>query len=680
MKKITYIIIACASVFMASCQKDEILVPSTGTDHLVFTAGISLTDTRTSLSIDGNYAKVKWEAGDVISITDGASHTAVYKLTSGAGTTVGSFEFESGTKLTAGSTYSAVYGTAPSTSVAQTYSEFASVPLYMEAPSTSSSSELYFGVKCGVMKLNLTDATHNVSKIVVSDGTNEFKLNCTEPQAISTAKDFYIALPAGTYTNITVYAGNEYAEKTTNLVVADNHVVPAKSENLEFVEMTYGVSAPFTVNASGDKIVFSLGNLQYQASTGAWRFAENQWDYIGNAPGNNVSSVSARSTQSDWIDLFGWGTSGYGTTRPYDPSTYYTADANIAGTNYDWGVYNAISNGGQQTGMWRTFSRAEWQYLVGTRTVNGGTGNNHCYKICTLNSILGLMLFPDGFTGTTNASSYDEIPEGCVFLPASGKKRDNTFNGVGSEGYYWSSTRNNASGAFDPDFSSSILNDTYGPKSDARSVRLVMDYTETPVAPAAPHDYVVIAGLKWATCNIGASSPTDFGYYFSWGNTVGHVLNGKNGGYFFDDNDYVFSSENYRNSPGYTITGNIPIESDAARVNWGGNWRMPTQAECEALIDSCNIEQVRDGADKLVGMRYIVIGDPSRQLYFPAAGTYDENDPDHSYPNRCYVWTSTWSGTYGVRFHTDNVGGGSASTYGINSSMGSPIRPVQDLN
>ena len=63
----------------------------------------------------------------------------------------------------------------------------------------------------------------------------------------------------------------------------------------------------FTINASGEKVVFSQGNLQYQASTNTWRFAENQYDYIGNAAGN----TSPSSSQTAWIDYFNWGTSGY---------------------------------------------------------------------------------------------------------------------------------------------------------------------------------------------------------------------------------------------------------------------------------------------------------------------------------------------------------------------------------
>ena len=106
-------------------------------------------------------------------------------------------------------------------------------------------------------------------------------------------------------------------------------LLPTNIVNNTFVTIgtetyTYGVSVPvlginnyinsgitidnhpeFSVSNS-TKVMFSKGNLQYQASPATWRFAENQWDYVGNNDNNN--SMSA--TSGNWIDLFGWGTWG----------------------------------------------------------------------------------------------------------------------------------------------------------------------------------------------------------------------------------------------------------------------------------------------------------------------------------------------------------------------------------
>ena len=69
------------------------------------------------------------------------------------------------------------------------------------------------------------------------------------------------------------------------------------------------LSGKFTTNAQGKKIVFSQGNLQYQASTKTWQFAAQQTAYLG------AANEQISSTNSGWIDLFGWGTGRYPTTN-----------------------------------------------------------------------------------------------------------------------------------------------------------------------------------------------------------------------------------------------------------------------------------------------------------------------------------------------------------------------------
>ena len=124
------------------------------------------------------------------------------------------------------------------------------------------------------------------------------------------------------------------------------------------------ILAEFSVSDS-TKVHFSQGNLQYQASTNTWRFAEHQWDYVE----KDNENISEKYT--GWIDLFGWGTSGYNGKNPYMTSTDYSdygdGTNDIAGTNYDWGVYNKIYNGGNQAGMWRTLTSSEWNHLISGR-------------------------------------------------------------------------------------------------------------------------------------------------------------------------------------------------------------------------------------------------------------------------------------------------------------------------
>lgn len=209
------------------------------------------------------------------------------------------------------------------------------------------------------------------------------------------------------------------------------------------------IKASYSVSPTR-KVYFSQGNLQYQASTKTWRFAENQYDMVGDANANISSSYTG------WIDLFGWGTSGYNGKDPYmtsnNESDYGDGANDIAGTNYDWGVYNKISNGGNQRGMWRTLTKDEWRYLKYDRT-----NADALYGPATVNGVNGCVFLPDNWTtptGITFNSGYVDYSEntytaiewavmqsyGAVFLPAAGSYFLRKDLRVGFYGYYWSSS------------------------------------------------------------------------------------------------------------------------------------------------------------------------------------------------------------------------------------------------
>ena len=100
--------------------------------------------------------------------------------------------------------------------------------------------------------------------------------------------------------------------------------------------------------------------------------------------------------------------------------------------------------------------------------------------------------------------------------------------------------------------------------------------------PYNGHEYVDLglpSGLKWAKCNVGATSPEEYGLYFAWGETTGYTGEQVPGVRAFDFASYTALG----------ISANLTLEQDAAHANLGGNWRMPTQAECQELFDNCNV-------------------------------------------------------------------------------------------
>lgn len=230
------------------------------------------------------------------------------------------------------------------------------------------------------------------------------------------------------------------------------------------------LSGYFSVG-EGVKVQFSRGNLQYQASTDTWRFAENQYDTIG-ALNANISS-----TYDGWIDLFGWGTGN----NPTNSSTNYRDYS----TFVDWGT-NVISNGGNEANVWRTLTKDEWGYLLETRTDASSK-----YGMATVAGVNGIIVLPDVYEGTTiNAdhSAWDNNSisasnwvayeaKGAVFLPAAGMRDGTKVLYVGSEGCYRSTTPNQTNTAYTLDFGSTLLHSQYGTynRSGGFSVRLVKD-------------------------------------------------------------------------------------------------------------------------------------------------------------------------------------------------------------
>ena len=98
------------------------------------------------------------------------------------------------------------------------------------------------------------------------------------------------------------------------------------------------------------------------------------------------------------------------------------------------------------------------------------------------------------------------------------------------------------------------------------------------------YDYVDLglpSGTLWATCNVGASSPEKYGLYFAWGETTGYTSEQV-------PDVRAFTEDEYKAGPAASISADLTLEQDAAHVNLGGNWRMPTKDECQELLDNCD--------------------------------------------------------------------------------------------
>ena len=281
------------------------------------------------------------------------------------------------------------------------------------------------------------------------------------------------------------------------------------------------IDSKFTVDAYGNQVCFSQGNLQFQGSTQTWRFALHQWDFVGDATNGNVFEGNIKcdnglidSNYSGWIDLFGWGTSGYNhgatcyqpwSTNSNAASSYYAygqSSYNLYNNNgqADWG-YNAIANGGNiENCGWRTLKREEWEYVFNTRTTAAGIR----YAKAVVNTVPGVILLPDNwvestctlnntnssdsdFTGNTiTTDDWNNLFEanGAIFLPAAGYRNGKSIYNTGESnrwGMYWSSTRGkitygatgNSISAYKWRFSSTVCEEFDDNRYKGYSVRLV---------------------------------------------------------------------------------------------------------------------------------------------------------------------------------------------------------------
>ena len=191
------------------------------------------------------------------------------------------------------------------------------------------------------------------------------------------------------------------------------------------------------------------------------------------------------------------------------------------------------------------------------------------------------------------------------------------------------------------------------------------------------HDYVDLglpSGTLWATCNVGASSPEAYGDYFAWGETT------PKSDYSWSTYQYVSSSstltkycsDSSRGEDGFTDNKTVlDAEDDAATVNWGSGWRMPTWEEMQELYDNCtNTWTTQNG---VYGRKFTASNGNS--IFLPAAGFYYGSDLYDAASNGSYWSSSLYTGSpgyaYYLYFYSEGV-----FWISINRFYGLSVRPV----
>ena len=175
--------------------------------------------------------------------------------------------------------------------------------------------------------------------------------------------------------------------------------------------------------------------------------------------------------------------------------------------------------------------------------------------------------------------------------------------------------------------------------ADGSGVKATCEVTVSGTPPAPEHEYVDLGlSVKWATMNIGANSPEDYGDYFAWGETIPKDT------YTWETYKWCKGSNatmtKYCTKSSYGTVDNKTVldpEDDAAHVNWGGTWRMPTYDEYKELVNKCTwIWTTQNSVDG-----YKVTGPNSNSIFLPAAGYRNDSSLNSAGSYYGYYWSSS---------------------------------------
>ena len=189
------------------------------------------------------------------------------------------------------------------------------------------------------------------------------------------------------------------------------------------------------------------------------------------------------------------------------------------------------------------------------------------------------------------------------------------------------------------------------------------------------HDYVELglpSGTLWATCNVGASKPEGYGNYYAWGETATKTV--------YDWSTYKWTSGSSSTPTKYTGSSSAELElsDDAAYVNWGKNWRMPSQAQFVELVNDDYTTTTWTSINGIYGRKITskMPGYTGNSIFLPAAGYYSGSSLG-SAGSFGYYWSRTLnvSGTsyaMSLYFISSNI-----YTYDYGRYYGQSIRPVR---
>ena len=397
----------------------------------------------------------------------------------------------------------------------------------------------------------------------------------------------------------------------TNKIIVIPQTIAAETEifdvlvdyNGEEKHYTYSLSEAFTIE-KGSGYTYTLSINCYNPSNG--------YEYVDlGLPSGNLWATCNVGASNPWDYglYFAWGeTTGYTQSdvtsglRKFNSSSYKASSISADLTLEQDAAH--VNMGGN----WRMPTKAEYQELI-----------DNCDATWTDNyngtKIKGMV-----FTSKINGNS--------VFFPAAGYCDSSSFGNVGKEATCWSASWMNPGYAWRIYPHATLeLKVSSTQRYVGHQVRGVL-----PPPPPTPVDLGLPSGLKWADRNIGAGSPERVGLYFAWGETTGYTAEQVKSG------ERSFKSGSYKAA---SISTNLTLKQDAAHVNLSGNWRMPTKAEYQELLDNCTATWTDDYNGTGVAGRILTSKTNGNSVFFPAAG-YCRNSSVYDVGSFGCCWSASW--------------------------------------
>ena len=671
--------LAIVLIFVSCTNKVEVGTPFVEGQEVTLTA--SIVDSNSNAKqmpgkqrVSGKDADatidLTWNAGDEILVSVG-DKSAVFTLSSGENSSSGEFR---GKMPADGSEYSVSYPVDYSDDVLthQTYVEdgFGNGLMKMSTKQNGTlDNGFVLSADNAVLGLQLT-GSQTLGKIVLTNTatTKTYTLHCDGVVLTAEAILFYIVVPVKDWANgmlVEVYDKDERVilrkKKEGKIDFTTKEAMVMPSLEARGIGKRIGV---FSVSPT-QKVSFSQGNLQYIQSTKTWQFAKEQYEYMG-------EKHYCNGQLADTIEYFGW--SGKNSKVPWGISLS-TESSDYAGEFLDWGT-NSIEGGAPNT--WRTLSNKEWLYICQERK-----NADQLLGLGTIGTVTGLVILPDdwqlpaglSFTpntdnATKNQYTYDQWDkmenEGAVFFATCGYfNKSSGMRHIGEEGHI----RTNA-----------LSDRGLQIYTAVKTNKIIYSYSGTQeqnlyyaFAQRLVHDTIVPEAVdlglsvKWATFNVGATSPEDYGDYFAWGETEPKKT------YSWATYKWGTSSKltKYNTTDGKTI---LDPEDDAAYVNWGDKWRMPSKEDVDELTQQCT--WIWTTHNNVNG--YKVTGPNGNSIFLPTVG-YKGAGPSYPAGEDGLYWTNTIEKghySYLIVLHNDAppTKAGSQGT----RCFGFTIRPVYD--